>query len=116
MNFTDPLLTRRQLLASTAASALALSPSLSHADAAWPTKPLRLVVPFAPGGSSEIVARALAGELAKTIGQNVFHTKFGEGRVTGLEGVDADARAQVNFKRHGVKWLQLSIAKLAAID
>jgi DNA helicase-2/ATP-dependent DNA helicase PcrA len=50
------------------------------------------------------------------IGQNVFHTKFGEGRVTGLEGNDADARAQVNFKRHGVKWLQLSIAKLAAID
>jgi tripartite-type tricarboxylate transporter receptor subunit TctC len=65
-------ITRRQLLANTAASALALSPALSCAEAAWPTKPLRLVVPFAPGGSSEIVARALAGELAKTIGQNVF--------------------------------------------
>jgi tripartite-type tricarboxylate transporter receptor subunit TctC len=38
----------------------------------WPTKPLRLVVPFAPGGSSEIVARAAAAEMAKTIGQNVF--------------------------------------------
>ncbi len=56
------------------------------------------------------------GDYPFTIGQNVFHTKFGEGRVTGLEGVDVDARAQVNFKRHGVKWLQLSIAKLAAID
>jgi DNA helicase-2/ATP-dependent DNA helicase PcrA len=56
------------------------------------------------------------GSYPFTIGQNVFHTKFGEGRVTGLEGVDADARAQVNFKRHGIKWLQLSIAKLAAID
>ena len=56
------------------------------------------------------------GDYPFTIGQNVFHTKFGEGRVTGLEGVDADARAQVSFKRHGVKWLQLSIAKLAAID
>ena len=50
------------------------------------------------------------------IGQNVFHTKFGEGKVTGLEGKDADARAQVSFKRHGIKWLQLSIAKLATID
>jgi tripartite-type tricarboxylate transporter receptor subunit TctC len=30
------------------------------------------VVPFAPGGSSEIVARAVAGEMAKTMGQNVF--------------------------------------------
>jgi tripartite-type tricarboxylate transporter receptor subunit TctC len=38
----------------------------------WPNKPLRLVVPFAPGGSSEIVARAVAGEMAKTMGQNVF--------------------------------------------
>ena len=38
----------------------------------WPTKPLRLIVPFAPGGSSEIVARALAGEMGKTIGQSVF--------------------------------------------
>jgi DNA helicase II / ATP-dependent DNA helicase PcrA len=51
-----------------------------------------------------------------TIGQPVFHTKFGEGRVVGLEGLDLEARAQVNFKRHGVKWLQLSIAKLTAID
>lgn len=72
MNFNDPTLTRRQLLASTAASALALSPALSQAQAAWPSKPLRLVVPFAPGGSSEIVARALAGEMGKTIGQSVF--------------------------------------------
>lgn len=49
------------------------------------------------------------------IGQAVFHTKFGEGRVVCLEGLDVEARAQVNFKRHGVKWLQLSIAKLTAI-
>jgi DNA helicase-2/ATP-dependent DNA helicase PcrA len=71
-------------------------------------------------GSASLEVKRLAspprGNYPFTIGQNVFHTKFGEGRVTGLEGVDADARAQVNFKRHGVKWLQLSIAKLAAID
>jgi DNA helicase II / ATP-dependent DNA helicase PcrA len=62
------------------------------------------------------MAAPLRGGYPFTIGQNVFHTKFGEGKVTGLEGQDADARAQVSFKRHGVKWLQLSIAKLAAID
>ena len=71
-HFDTSALTRRQLLASTAASALALSPTFSQAQAAWPSKPLRLVVPFAPGGSSEIVARALAGEMGKTIGQSVF--------------------------------------------
>jgi len=65
-------LSRRQLLISSAATSLSVWPHTSHADAAWPSKPLRLVVPFAPGGSSEIVARALAGEMAKTIGQNVF--------------------------------------------
>ncbi|MBU3605480.1 UvrD-helicase domain-containing protein [Polynucleobacter sp. MWH-Creno-3A4] len=71
-------------------------------------------------GSAAMEVKRLAspprGNYPFKIGQNVFHTKFGEGRVTGLEGVDADARAQVSFKRHGVKWLQLSIAKLAAID
>jgi tripartite-type tricarboxylate transporter receptor subunit TctC len=65
-------LNRRQLLTAGAASAATgLLPS-AWAQAAWPTKPLRLVVPFAPGGSSEIVARAVASEMAKTIGQNVF--------------------------------------------
>ncbi|MBM3387773.1 MAG: tripartite tricarboxylate transporter substrate binding protein, partial [Betaproteobacteria bacterium] len=39
---------------------------------AWPNKALRLVVPFAPGGSSEIVARAIAGEMAKTLGHNMY--------------------------------------------
>lgn len=72
LNTTNLPLTRRQLLMKAGIIALGLSPYASHADATWPSKPLRLVVPFAPGGSSEIVARALAGEMAKTIGQNVF--------------------------------------------
>ncbi len=44
----------------------------AHAQSAWPTKPVRLLVPFAPGGSSEIVARSAANELSKSLGQNVF--------------------------------------------
>ncbi len=50
------------------------------------------------------------------VGQTVFHTKFGEGVVTVLEGRGADARAQVRFGRHGSKWLALSIAKLVPVD
>jgi DNA helicase II / ATP-dependent DNA helicase PcrA len=48
-------------------------------------------------------------------GTNVFHAKFGEGRVQMLEGSGDDARAQINFTRHGVKWLALSVAKLTVV-
>ena len=64
-------LPRREWLLSSAAAALGISPTLARAEN-WPNKPLRFLVPFAPGGSSEIVARALAGEMSKTLGQNVF--------------------------------------------
>ncbi|UCU92476.1 UvrD-helicase domain-containing protein [Hydrogenophaga taeniospiralis] len=49
-------------------------------------------------------------------GMKVFHNKFGEGKVLALEGAGADARAQVSFTRHGVKWLALSVAKLTPVD
>ncbi len=45
----------------------------------------------------------------------VFHAKFGEGKVLAVEGAGTDARAQVNFPRHGVKWLALSVAKLTVV-
>jgi DNA helicase II / ATP-dependent DNA helicase PcrA len=50
------------------------------------------------------------------LGQTVFHTRFGEGVITTLEGQGADARAQVQFGRHGAKWLALAIAKLTPVD
>ena len=49
------------------------------------------------------------------VGNEVFHAKFGEGRVQMLEGTGDDARAQINFTRHGVKWLALSVAKLTVV-
>jgi DNA helicase-2/ATP-dependent DNA helicase PcrA len=48
-------------------------------------------------------------------GIQVFHAKFGEGKVLAVEGSGPDARAQVNFPRHGVKWLALSVAKLTVV-
>jgi len=65
-------LNRREFLAAGTATSATLVWSSLQAQSVWPQKSLRLVVPFATGGSSEIVARAVAGELAKTIGQNVF--------------------------------------------
>jgi len=49
------------------------------------------------------------------IGQRVFHQKFGEGVVTGVEGSGNEGRVQVNFKRAGSKWLALEYAKLTAL-
>ena len=49
-------------------------------------------------------------------GMAVFHNKFGEGKVLAVEGAGDDARAQVNFTRHGTKWLALSVAKLTPIE
>lgn len=63
-------MTRRGAVAGVAAALLA--PTLARAQTAWPTKSVRFVVPFAPGGSSEIVARATAAELTKLLGQSVY--------------------------------------------
>ena len=50
------------------------------------------------------------------VGQRVFHNKFGEGTVLTLEGSGDEAKVQVNFPRHGLKWLAVTIAKLTPID
>ncbi|MGF6211468.1 UvrD-helicase domain-containing protein [Comamonas sp. 4034] len=49
------------------------------------------------------------------VGIQVFHNKFGEGKVLAVEGTGDDARAQVHFPRHGTKWLALSVAKLTVV-
>ena len=61
---------RRTALAALGAAAT-LWPVLARAEA-WPSRSIRLVVPFAAGGSSEIVARATAVELGKSLGQTVY--------------------------------------------
>ena len=67
-------LNRRTLLAST----LAL-PLSSLAQGTWPRQSIRFVVPFAPGGTSEIIARTVANELTKQLGQTVFVDNKGGG-------------------------------------
>ncbi|HEX9395566.1 MAG TPA: tripartite tricarboxylate transporter substrate binding protein [Burkholderiales bacterium] len=45
----------------------------------YPSKPIRLVVPFAPGGSSSIVARSVAAEMSKALGQEIYIDNKGGG-------------------------------------
>ena len=80
-------LNRRQLLALSASAALVAAPSV-FAQSTWPTKPVRFVVPFAPGGTSEIVARSVAAELTKQLGQSVYvENKPGGAGVTAMAEV-----------------------------
>ena len=94
-------------------------PQTSRRDAwqnpAWQNNPW--------GGGAATAAAPVVQRAAPTSGPNawvrsgvqVFHTKFGEGTVISLEGLGDDARAQVKFGRHGIKWLALSVAKLTQI-
>ena len=88
----DFTLTRRQVLAATAGAGAALClPAMVRAQSQWPTRAIRFLVPFAPGGTSEIVARSVAAELTRQLGQSVYveNKPGGAGTVAMLEAAKA---------------------------
>jgi len=79
----DPV--RRRLLIGAGALA-ATGPAF--AQGAWPNKPVRIIVPFAPGGTTDILARALAPELGRAFGQTfIIDNKPGAGGNLGSDMV-----------------------------
>ena len=82
---------RRMAIAAVASTAAALLAGPAAAQSAWPNKPVRIVVPFAPGGTTDILARAIAPELSKAFGQQfVVENRAGAG---GNIGADVVAKA-----------------------
>ncbi|MBU2410964.1 MAG: tripartite tricarboxylate transporter substrate binding protein, partial [Gammaproteobacteria bacterium] len=88
-------ISRRRLLA---AAGIALTPTLPHllgsarAAGAFPDHPLRLVVPFPPGGSVDPLARVLSQRLSESLGQQVVvDNKPGGNTVIGTETVAKSA-------------------------
>lgn len=65
-------LNRRELLAGAAAAAATALPMASQAADAWPSKPIRIIVPYPPGGSSDIIARAISVPLSEALKQTVL--------------------------------------------
>ncbi|MBN9406392.1 MAG: tripartite tricarboxylate transporter substrate binding protein [Burkholderiales bacterium] len=86
---------RRHLIQ--AAAAAAVLPLAARAQA-WPTKPLRWVVPFPPGGTTDYVTRLVAAELGKSLGQTVVvENRPGAGTVIGVDNVAKSAPDGYSF-------------------
>src|SRR5687767_13931333 len=81
-----------RLLLLTGAAALLATPRLALAQGNWPDRPVRVIVPFTPGGSTDILARAIAAELQEVFGQPfVIENRGGAGGTVGSEMVARSA-------------------------
>ena len=81
---------RRYALSTVAALALGaittLATTTAHAQSAWPNKPVRIVVPFAPGGTTDILARAMVPDLSAAFGQQfIVDNRAGAGGNVGAD-------------------------------
>jgi len=90
-----------------------LSPKVQHhwfgtqQKAGWADAP--------ESGANQIAQKFSKQDAGWRIGESVTHQKFGEGVIVNIEGGGGNARAHINFGRHGMKLLDLTIAKLEKV-
>ena len=82
---------RRNFLRLAASTAILGAPALARAQAAWPDRPIRFIVPFAAGGGTDLVARPWAELLGRAFGQQVVIEN--RGGASGVIGAEAAAKA-----------------------
>jgi tripartite-type tricarboxylate transporter receptor subunit TctC len=70
---------------------LLVAPALASAAENWPTRPIRLIIPFAPGGSSDLSARVFSAKLSERLGQQVVTDN--RSSAGGIVGADLLARS-----------------------
>lgn len=113
--FHFPQAVRRLLSVLFGAFVLSISPAGMASDAAYPTKPLRIVVPYAAGGTADAAARLIAQKLAPRVGQPVtVENKPGAGGIIGLQSAlasPADGHTLVLIAS-GFEWLSAIHRKL----
>jgi tripartite-type tricarboxylate transporter receptor subunit TctC len=104
---------KRHALATLGAlSAAAVVPATVRAQSAWPSRPVQVVVPFAPGGSNDVIARRLAIQLTKSLGQSVVV----ENRPGGGSTVGAAHVANAAPDGYTLMFVSGSIATSAAVQ
>jgi tripartite-type tricarboxylate transporter receptor subunit TctC len=87
-----PVSRRKMLVSSIALGAAASSVCTQIQAEAWPTKPIRIIVPYAPGGTSDIIARAISQQLSEALKQSVIvENRAGANGNLGAEAVARSA-------------------------
>lgn len=103
---------RRTLATLGTLSAAALAGRTAIAQPVWPSRPVAIVVPFAPGGSNDVIARRLAVTLTKTLGQSVVV----DNRPGGGSSIGAAHVANSPPDGHTLLFVSGSIATTAAVQ
>lgn len=89
---------------------------VERADRWLQSRKLRVRPPEAPKSTSGAPPRAPCALSNLAVGQQVFHWKFGRGQVLGVEWVRGKEKARVDFGAHGIRWMDVEIARLVDPD